>query len=277
VRLEIVQLTPTYIRPQNTGVFLQWDILNPTENIEKVRVEISGSPEGPFVLLVDNLTTFNFFDNVRDVPDLEEGEELRPIHFYSLHRAPYYRVTATTITGKELSDIKPVLNSLPKRQLLLRRKMHRDMSTGFKFNGIPLAILKKKKWGINCDECFDPITRTVLASKCQTCFSTGFKGGFYTPVHISGRLSVKNVQSQLTPQGYSDVGQKQLTILNYPIVSPGDIVAEINNNSRYIIKHVTRTELKTVPVHQRLLVSELARDAIEYQYQVDITHSPKMY
>lgn len=277
MNLNIVELTPTYTAPKTTGVFIQWTVENPTDNISKVKVERSNSPEGPFDTLVDNINTFSFFDNVRGVPSEQEDETLEDVNFYSLHRNPYYRVTATTESGDDLSDTKPVLNSLPKRQALLRNKIHRDITTGFKFNGMPLAILKKKRWGIRCKECFDTLTKKVTDSKCKACFGTGFEGGYHDPVMVTGRISVKNVQTQLTQQGYSDVSQKQLTILNYPIVEPHDIVASVKDNIRYIVKHSTQTELKTVPVHQRLLLSELARDSIEYQYLIDTENSPKIY
>jgi hypothetical protein len=276
MELEITRTTPVYRHSEASGVFVQWIIKNPTGDIENVRIERSGAPEGPFETVIDNITGFHFFDDLRHVPVPSATDIRENLNFLSLHRRVYYRVTAT-INGQNVSAIRDNRDNLPLKLAALRRKMQRDIRVGFKFSGVPFAVLKRKHWGIRCKECFDPITKRVTKSKCTSCYGTGFEGGYFDPVRITGRIGVDNVQTQIENHGKVDINQKHLTILDYPILEEADIVINLRQNDRYLVRGITQTELQTVPVHQRAILSELERDSIEYRFPINKDHIPIIY
>lgn len=280
MEVQITRTTPVYRTPKKTGIFVQWTVESPpTAGIAKFKLERSGSPEGPFELVIDNLDDFHFFDDLRATPAPTSATDTREnLNFLSLSRAIYYKVTATDTAGAEVSQTHVVgPNNLSRKIMLLRRKAQRDLAISFKFNSIDLAVLKRRHWGLRCRDCFDVLTKKVTISKCDTCFGTGFENGYFTPVRIRGRIGVQNVQTNISPQGKVDVNQKRLTILDYPVLEVDDIVVAVRQNERYIVKHRHATELQTVTVHQQLTVSNLTRDSIEYRVPVNLDHSPLIY
>lgn len=276
MKVEITRTTPIFNHPETTGVFIQWKVEQPPADAAiTFSIERAGSPEGPYEAIASNITTFHYFDGGRNLPNTLEGVR-ENLNFLSLQRNIYYRITATanTITAQA---VEPVGDRLPRRQFLLRRKMHRDIRIGFKFNSVPLIVLKRKHWGVRCKECFDLLTKKVTKSRCESCYSTGLEGGFFDPVQIEGRISVYAVQQQMTQQDIIENEQKQLTVLDYPLLEIDDVVAELHTNLRYVVKHVSRTELRTVPVHQRAQLALLSKDAIEYRLFINKSHIPVIY
>jgi len=279
MEVQITRTTPVYRAPDKTGVFVQWTVGSPpTSGIAKFKLERSGAPEGPFELVIDNLGDFHFFDDLRSAPTPATGDTRENLNFLSLSRAVYYRVTVTDVDGNEASQVRVLgPDNLSRKILLLRRKAQRDLGVAFKFNSVELAILKRRHWGTRCRDCFDTLTKRVTKSKCDTCFGTGFEGGYFDPIRIRGRIGVQNVQTSITPQGKADINQKRLTILDYPEVERDDIVVDVKANDRYIILHRHATEMQTVTVHQQITVSELARDSVEYRIPANVDHIPSIY
>lgn len=262
----ITRTTPVYRVAPSVGVFIQWDVNNvPVEGLKEFRIERSGAPTGPWELVVDHINTYHFFDNLRASPPPPPGRVRENLNFLSLNRDVYYRVTATAVDGTTAFDIQDLGDTLPRRQALLRRKIHRDITTGFRFNGVKMAVLKRKHWGIRCSTCFDLLTKRVTKSQCNQCYGTGFQDGYFLPVEVTGRISATMVQTDMTNEGLTDISSITVTILDYPIVEPDDIIAKFGTNQRYVVKQVTQTELRTVTVHQKIILSEMARDAPEYK------------
>lgn len=278
MRVVITATTPIYRSPQDQGVFLQWDIQDPTVNaISNITVYRSGSAEGPFEKILDNIQGFHFFDSYRNIPVPPTGDTRENLNFLSLSRTIYYKVVVVDTAGNTAEGIRAVAPGLPRKQALLKRKILRDESVALKFNGIEFAVLKRKHWGLRCKACFDTLTKKVTNSKCPVCYGTGFDGGYFAPVRIRGRIGVANVQTQMTPQGNVDINKRRVVILDYPIVDVYDIVVDIRQNRRYLVEASHGTELRTSIVHQELNVSEVARDSIEYRIAVNYNTAPVMY
>lgn len=278
MQVNISRTTPIYRSQDDHGIFVQWTITSPSANaIVDVTIERSGSPEGPFELVITGLTGFHFYDNLRRSPVPPPGATRENLNFLSLTRTLFYRVTVRDSAGDTSTVTRAVEANLPRKQALLKRKILRDERVGFKFNGVDMAILKRRHWGLRCKDCFDLLTKRVTKSKCNSCYGTGFEGGYFQPVRIRGRFGVMNVQVQMTPQGVADISKKRVIILDYPAVEPYDLVVDVAQNKRYLIENVTHTELRTVAVHQDLAASELARDSIEYRLVVNYDYIPVIY
>jgi hypothetical protein len=278
MQVEITATTPIFRSPQDQGVFIQWVIRNPTPNaIANVVVYRSGAPEGPFEKVLDNIQGFHFYDSYRSLPTALAGDYRENLNFLSLSRTLYYKVVITDSANVSSEAVRAVMPGLARKQALLKRKILRDESVALKFNGIDLAVLKRKHWGLRCKACFDLLTKKVTNSKCPVCYGTGFDGGYFAPVRIHGRIGVANVQTQMTPQGNADLNKRRLIILNYPIVDVYDIVADVRQNRRYLVEMAHGTELRTSIVHQDITLSEIAKDAVEYRLPVNYDTAPVMY
>lgn len=253
------------------GVFIQWDIHCDEEGSLLVDVERAGSPGGPWETLATGLRdSFNFLD------DLRSG-----VNQLSLARAIYYRVTVVPPSGIDSafsSAAEPVEPRLDTRTRLLKRKIQRDQTVGYKrLNGIQLIVLKRRRWGARCPACYDAITKQALIEHCPTCFGTSYTGGFWAPVLIRGRRETGAVQSNMTSHGDSDVKLVDFNILDYPLVEYKDVIVDLGRNDRYEVQRAHETELKSVPVHQKVTASLLGRNSVEYQIFVDPVTLPPLY
>lgn len=276
--VEITRTTPILRSPETTGVFVQWVVQEPpVGSATTFKLERAGGPDGPFETVIENIDNYYFFDDLRDVPAPPSGTR-ENVNFLSLHRNIYYRVTAT-VNGSDnyVSAPTPLGDRLDRRNMLLRRKLQRDISVGFKFNGVPVTLLKRRHWGTRCSTCFDLLTKSVTKPKCEDCFGTGYQTGYWAPTQTMGRFTVTAPQTSITNHGKTDISQLRLYMLDYPVLEPDDIVVHKRQNKRYIVKHRTQTELRTVSVHQVLLINELPRDSVEYRIPANLDTNPVIY
>ena len=272
--VEITRLLPLFPR----GVFLQWDLINPTE-VGSFRFDVyrSGGPEGPWEpLALGGVDIYNF----SDVLPTTSTQSVGAINQLSLTRGIFYRVVVTPPSGcdNEVEVVSIVEPRLDGPQRLLKRKILRDESLTFKkLNGVEVAVCKRMHWGPRCTVCWDKTTKAVTRANCSTCFGTGFTPGFFAPILTLGRRGTLPAAKQLAPQGIAEYRPTQVTILDAPKVEPDDVLVFLKDNKRFIVKAVIQTELKTVGVHQKLEVSELARSSVEYRIVVDPTRIPPLF
>lgn len=272
--VEITRLLPLFPR----GVFFQWDLLNPTETGSfQFDVYRSGSPEGPWEpLLLGGADIYNYSDVLPSTSTQATGD----INQLSLTRGIFYRVVVTPPSGCDnavevVSVVEPRLDG---KQRLLKRKILRDESLTFKkLNGVEIAVVKRMHWGPRCTKCWDKTTKAVTRANCTTCYGTGFSPGYFAPILTLGRRGTLPAAKQIAPQGIAEYRPTQVTILDAPKVEPDDVLVFLKDNKRFVVKAVLQTELKTVGVHQKLEVSEIARSSIEYRLVVDPSRIPPLF
>lgn len=275
-RVKVTRILPLYPR----GVFLQWDLSKLSEEgPHTFSVYRSGSPGGPWTLLESGIETLNYVDAL-------ETEDPTPPYMTSLPnqlempRNLFYRVSVLPPSGvsNQTSTVTPVEPKLTDRFKLLRRKFLRDQAILLrKLNGVDVAVLKKRRWGERCTLCYDKYTKEIVRANCINCYGTGYVGGFYPPIGTLARRGTLPDHKELTPQGLTEVRVTQVTMLDAPQVDSDDILVFLQDNRRFIVKDILHTELKTVKVHQKLVVSELPRSSIEYRVPVDLSRVPPLF
>jgi len=279
-KVEVTRTTALY----PTSVFVQWSIeFDGTSDI-LVDVSRSGSPSGPWEPIATGLRdAYNLVDDQFHLPPAPpsgvNGRE--PVNLFSLSREIFYMVTVTPLSPGAISFSStptPVEPGLDKRTRLLKRKLLHDLSVAFKrLNGIPLTVLKRRRWGTRCTSCWDPVLREATQEHCRSCYGTSFEGGYWQQVRVRGRREVGAVQTQLTAQGESDVKYSDFLLLDFPRVEYKDIIVDLRTNSRYEVQRMTPTELKGVTIHQKVATSLLGRNAVEYEVPIDLTETPGLY
>ena len=267
-----------------TRVFLQWDVESDESGPFLVDVFRSGSPTGPWEAVAVGLReAYNFVDERFDLPppppSNPNGRE--PVTLFSLSRDIFYMITATPPSGTSgafSSRPVPVEPGLDRRTRLLKRKLLRDLSVGFRrLNGVPLSLLKRRRWGPRCPDCWDATLREATREHCPVCFGTGFEGGYWAPIRVRGRREAAAVQTQLSAHGETDVKYADFLLLDFPHLEYKDVVVELRSGDRYEVQRMTPTELKGVTVHQKLTASLLGRNSIEYEIPVGFVESPELY
>lgn len=261
------------------GVFVQWDIESDEIGPFFVDVARSGSPEGPWEAIVT--ATRDAYSYLDDQFNLPPGTNREGVNQLSLSRTIYYRVTVVPPSGINSafeSEPTPVEPHLDRRTRLLKRKIQRDQAVGYKrLNGIPLIVVKRRRWGDRCPVCYDPITKQATHEHCPTCYGTSFVGGYWAPVAIRGRREAAAVQTQMTGHGDSDIKIADFNVLDYPLIEYKDLIIDLVRNDRYEVQRVHETELKSVPVHQKVTASLLSRSSVEYSLRVDPLTTPSLY
>ncbi len=281
MNIEIVRSTALF----PSSVFVQWNVLPDDGEIIGdfyITVDRSGGPEGPWETIAVSLkNTYHFLDDKFNLPpkakttDVKEG-----VNLFSLSRTLYYRVSATdnNDSPSATSDATPVEPGLDTRTRLLKRKILHDEAIGFRrLNGIQLYVMKRRRWGTRCQDCFDPATKESVLEHCKTCFGTTYQYGYWAPVLIRGRRDTAPVQTQMTAHGPSDRAATTFIVLDYPHLERGDVIVDLRRNDRWLVEIVAPTELKSVTVHQELTCSLLGRNSVEYSFPVDRLSVPPLY
>lgn len=274
VSVKITRTLPLHPR----GVFLQWDVLNATEaGTYLFDVYRGGSPAGPWELLVaGGVNIYNYIDRFPSSPTALENDQ----NALSLSRGIFYRVVATPPTGvvNQGEAVEMVESALDGRQRLLKRKMLRDLSVSLKkLNGTPVALVKRMHWGPRCTKCYDKYTKETVRGSCSTCLGTSFMPGYHKPVITLARRTPTAVETAMTPEGKADVSVLQVWMVDAPRAEEDDVLVFLIDDRRFVVKKVLPTELKTVTIHQKLIVSELARSSVEFKLLVDPLRIPPLF
>lgn len=266
-----------------SSVFVQWEIAHDENGTHTVDLHRSGSPTGPWnVVALAMVDAYHALDNHFNLPPPPgQNDNHTGVNLLSLSRDIYYKVTVTPpsgINGRFESAASPVEPGLDRRTRLFKRKILRDESVAFRnLNGVPIAVLKVRRWGQTCRECWDATLNEATHEHCTFCFGTGYERGYWNPIYIRGRKSAAPVQTQMTAHGESDTKRVTFTVLDYPHIEKEDLLIDLRRNDRYIVEMVTPTELKGVVVHQSVTASLIARDAVEYKLLVDPANTPALY
>ncbi len=267
-----------------SAVFLQWNVDSDESGTFLVDVARAGGPDGPWdVVAVGLQNTYNFVDKDFGLPPapVTSPNGAEQLNLFSLSRDVYYQVTVTPPSGSAnafSSAPTPIEPGLDTRTRLLKRKLLRDLAVGFKhLNGIPLVVLKRKRWGERCTTCFDPVLGESTREHCNACFGTSFLGGYWAPTLIRGRREAAAVQTSLVAHGEEDVKYADFLTLDYPHLEYKDVIIDLNRNERFEVQRMTPTELKTVIVHQKIACSLLSHGSIEYAVLIDPTSTPPLY
>lgn len=253
----ITQVLPVY--PQY--MHIQWTVDDREGHLGSVDVLRSTSPDGAFQEVISGLTSRVFTYHDYDAA----------LHGFTTRY--WYAVRANSSINpseKVISAPKTVEYALEGHRAKIARKARRDLRVQLeKLNGVPLYVVKKKRFGARCPECYNPATGESIFSNCNTCFGTTYEGGYHEPVKIHGKLDPVVIQPTLGTSGISESSVTGLTIVDYPEVDNEDVIVELRTNRRFKVLRRMVTESSRVLVHQDLQVSELSRSAVEYNIPLE--------
>lgn len=283
-------------------VYIQWGIEDPDPSrVEDVTFEIqrSGSPQGPWETRESNTSSVYYTDEYEDAHDDSEEE-----HLLSLSKQVWYRVVAHLENGDTLTS-DPVNNfgTLPtifkhvdgvglvpednnnypnpqnsfspnpgmkKRLQMVQRVHQRNAIVNLQyFSGVYVAVLKRKKFGKRCPVCFDQASKTVTLSSCDTCYGTGWVGGYYSPIKCTAKINEAPLQSQIEKNGVTEIVQSQIELMDFPRLQEKDVIVELDSNRRWIVKRIGDRSLKRRRLTQQVTCRELSKTSSQYEVPVN--------
>jgi len=135
--------------------------------------------------------------------------------------------------------------------------------------GSPSFVYSRRRGGIQCDECYDKIQKKTTKSRCHTCFGTSWKEGYFKPFdcYIDFNPNPKDVRIQ--EWGETQENETNILLSNYPILTPGDLIRELQSQRLWRVTKQQQTEKRRIPMLQIARVTEVKPADIEYSIQYD--------
>lgn len=285
-------------------ILVQWGLQEPNPAIAgsvTYTVQRSGSPRGEWVDVATGLSTVFYTDTFEDSPDDSEERNL-----FSMDREIWYRIKAVFSDGTQLFSfpmdidgndeqrtemVQPLGGTaqddrtmplpdtlfhpnprIKKRlQLVHRSVVRRSIIALQEFVGVRLAVLKKRTFGARCTSCYDEFTKSATHSNCSECNGTGWAGGgFYPAFPTLGRVTEGAVQAQIENDGETKLVRAKIDTINFPRLTRGDVLVEIDSNRRWEVDTVDEPRLRRRAVLQFTQCTELARTSAVYNVDATI-------
>lgn len=217
------------------AVIVSWWIRPTNEELEQAVVTVfrGYSLQGPFESVAEMPGTQQYF---RDSGALI-ADKWREI-FYKLRvSSPDGGVDETEAFG---------VTSQPTLETVATR---RRTDLALRYEGVPCLIYVRRGEGERCPDCWDSVLQKVVSSTCPRCFNTGRLGGFYSP--ILTQVKINPVTKANEPgDTLRQVAQTSGMCSFIPVVSPRDLIYEVNTGKRWRLVTVTPTEHHRVTIHQ---------------------------
>jgi hypothetical protein len=135
--------------------------------------------------------------------------------------------------------------------------------------GVPSLIFKRRRGGIACKNCFDPIQKKRTISNCTVCYGTNWLGGFFKPLDSYVDFSPNPKTSTITNWGEVQENECNALLSNHPDVAPGDVIRELRDHRMWRVVHVTVTEKRRCQMLQFARLAEIKPGDIEYALATD--------
>jgi len=217
-------------------------------------IERSESPGGPWDLLAGPFQDKYYFRDVS--PSL--------LHKW---RTLYYRLKIVNNNTQEVSYFGPTTQAGEPDLIALEIIRQEDVLLR-EFIGRKCWLFPVRTFGAKC-VCLDRVTGRRMRSGCQTCFDTGYLGGYLSPVECYVQFDPDPKSSQPGPFGEGQTRNSSGRLISFPPMKPKDILVEAENR-RWQIVTVTMTERLRARVHQEITFHEVPKGDIAYKLPVNI-------
>jgi hypothetical protein len=135
--------------------------------------------------------------------------------------------------------------------------------------GTPCLVYPRKRNGVTCSKCFDPIQKKRTNSYCLTCFGTNWEGGFYQPLDSFIDFNPSPDNTVIQQWGETQTNETNILMSNYPLVVNGDVIRELRENRMWRVAKTQHTEKRRTPMLQFVRVIEINPGDVEYKIPID--------
>jgi hypothetical protein len=223
-------------------------------------VEKSNAQFGPFMDLVG---PFRNVFHVRD--NTVRGQ--RGFYNYSFYRirvrhlASGDEATYPSSGSGVRMDAAPDLHALEMARIEnLRLKEH---------TGRSVWVFPRKRTGQRCS-CYDRVTKRMLVAACQTCFGTGWVGGYDTPLKVWAQIVSPEETTIRDEMGEHGIENTMCKFANFPELQEGWVVVEAENIRWRVGSSLTKIRKGRALVRQQIPVHRISPSDIEYSIPVNV-------
>ena len=200
--------------------------------------------DSEFVVIKKNIENMEVVDDTLDLDD-------EYIHYF-------YRIKATDIsTGQDSwSGIFKYTNNKDTAQV---EAIVHEMQTYLEYviKNDQIYVAKRVRSGEKC-QCYDPV-RKRPDPHCDMCFGSGYEEGYYLsgPVYTNFFTPTTRVQVNTDMNTREEDGSPiSGWILNYPVLSVGDVIIK-STNERYIINSLHLSKMRDYIFRQTYSMTKL--------------------
>jgi len=241
---------------------VNWTIESTTEDITTYELNLYRSEHSPQNDVTTNMTL------VASGIAAEDYAYTNTIsgYQYSQHRQFYYAaepvLESTQATGTVIGP--ETVIAVPD---FVTKAARRHQSAGFRMTGQPVSVLKKRTFGTFCTNCFDSTTGRKTQTNCLTCYDTSFEGGYFGEIIVSGIMNPAPKRQMLTDWGAWQPMDAIVTLEQYPVVVPNDIIVD-RLNRRWAVIEMRPTQKGLSLITQKVQVRVVPKNDIIYDVPV---------
>lgn len=163
-----------------------------------------------------------------------------------------YRVLLTTLTDSYISPVAPPLTTQDFRDWRLSRDMVRKESLRHRlYTSLKGSLYQRRRYGLPCTACLEPLTGTVTDDHCPQCFGTEITGGYYPPSLFYVELGLESSREHVDPASVGTTKPIVIKVraLGDPLARTYDVFADLASGRRYHVQTVVRAaEYRGYPI-----------------------------
>lgn len=237
-------------------IFLQWEpvglIGSPLDY--ETQIHFARSESGPWEVVAKGLQNEYSFRH-----SIEIRDRWSP---------PFYRIDIVHKPSNESvsSDIVYPRHPPDMRAIGIRRRLENLLRGEY---GVEIFFLKLRVEGEVDEETFDPILNRPKGKK-GSAFGHKYKGGFYNPIHLWGKLGIDPILTRPLNIGSMSANQSGFWIASEPLLNPGDMIVEKYTNKRWRVgQQVQRFARRQTLFRQVCLLDEIPINDPEYEVVIE--------
>jgi len=245
---------------------LAWEIEDTTEDISDYRFIIlrSSGPAGPYSPVSAPLEDIFLFSDTT-----VRWDAISKQYFYKVRvsraNGDYVDYPCTRRSGAGPNSALGVTVGSPgdarARELARREWLRLYLNTG------GYVVFPVKRFGTQCPECMS--SGVKRKSNCNTCYDTGYLGGFHRAFEIPAEETPVGQQILLTDKGPSDIQQLEIQTPPTPRLFVHDVLVDMAG-VRWEIARTTMRRHVQYPVMQHALIDEIPLGDARYDFDVDV-------
>ncbi len=252
------------ISPSLTSLIVSWEIYETWEDLGPYHVNIyrSNTPQwdtSSFVLIASGL----------DPATTSEYEDTSVSGYLTNLWQDFYYTVVPIITTSNVSGLVPNPTRLQTEMNLTAKEIIRrkDLALLPRYGGSTFFLLKRKKTGTRCTNCWDSIIQRRTKTNCATCYDTNWVGGYFPPITFYGSLGGAPRRTLIHLFGEWETQDSFMKTTSYPIISPQDVVVDIQNR-RWRVLDMQPIEKNQYTITQQVRLTRVSNLDVVQQYLV---------
>ena len=184
----------------------------------------------------------------------------------------YYRVTLEKGELKAASDTVATFGTVPRREFAAARKIM-ELEVRQLRHHHAVKVCKLRVTGNPCPICVDPDTGQVSGSSmCDTCYHTGYEGGFWAPVDTFMRIEQRSQSVQVDSAegaGSTDPTYDKARMLAFPFLEKNDLIVYPPADRRWLVESCEIAYFNgKIPLIATLSLVLLRRTDVRYSFPI---------